>query len=136
MNTNKFRKKPVVIEAFRYGIDPRPDWFMDKVTDNTIITYENYCNIKTLEGVMVAGFGDYVIKGVKGEIYPCKPDIFEVTYEVEKASQKLETHKYEVFGFINDQNSLVPEDSRDRVTLAGLEKNKLCRVMIQVVAET
>lgn len=77
----KFRKKPVVIEAFRYNIDPRPDWFMDGVSRNLIITNEYYCAITTLEGVMTGHKGDWIIKGVKDEIYPCKPDIFEATYD-------------------------------------------------------
>ena len=86
----KFRKKPVVIDAFKYGIDGRPDWFNDKVTINDIITHvgtdlrspeEYYCEIKTLEGIMRGNCGDYIIKGVEGEIYPCKPEIFEKTYE-------------------------------------------------------
>lgn len=77
-----YKKKPVVIEAFRYNIDPRPDWFMDKVSDMTILTTESHCRIKTLEGIMVGDKGDFIIRGVKGEIYPCKPDIFEMTYEV------------------------------------------------------
>ncbi|KGE20050.1 hypothetical protein PWYN_12400 [Paenibacillus wynnii] len=94
----KFRKKPVVIEAFRIGIDPRPDWFQDKVTSNEIVTYtavanpENlrsgirdqegvWCDIQTLEGVMRGNHGDYIIQGVNGEVYPCKLGIFEKTYE-------------------------------------------------------
>lgn len=91
----RYRKKPVVIEAFRMGIDARPDWFQDKVSDNEIITYrcedeedegpfsfsKTYCVIKTLEGDMRGEYGDYIIQGVNGEIYPCKPDIFEKTYE-------------------------------------------------------
>lgn len=77
----RFRKKPVVIEAFRYNVDPRPDWFVDKVSDLTILTTESHCKIQTLEGVMDGMKGDWIIKGIKGEIYPCKPDIFEATYE-------------------------------------------------------
>lgn len=77
----KFRKKPVVIEAFRYNIDIRPDWFQDKVSSNDIITSEESCTITTLEGWLTAQKGDFIIKGVKGELYPCKPDIFEATYE-------------------------------------------------------
>ena len=87
----KYRKKPVVIEAFRLGIDYIPDWFMDKVSSNDIILHgtssgfehhdDTNADIKTLEGVMHANFGDFIIKGVKGEIYPCKPDIFYATYE-------------------------------------------------------
>lgn len=87
----RYRKKPVVIEAFRLGVDYIPDWFMNKVTTNDVILHgtssgfehhdDTSADIKTLEGVMHANFGDYIIKGVKGEIYPCKPDIFKDTYE-------------------------------------------------------
>jgi hypothetical protein len=87
----KHRKKPVVIEAFQFYVDPPPDWFTDEVTKNNIVLFncdrrvypieEAYCEIKTLEGVMRGNGGDYVIQGVQGEIYPCKPDIFEATYE-------------------------------------------------------
>jgi hypothetical protein len=92
----KYKKKPVVIEAFQMGIDDRPDWFQDKVSQGKITTHvinkslesENpfelnvtYCLINTLEGKMKGDYGDYIIKGVKDEIYPCKPDIFEMTYD-------------------------------------------------------
>ena len=79
----KYKKKPVIIEAVRYMIDGiLPDWFMDKVSDKTITTHKNgTCHIKTLEGVMRSEYGDYIILGVNGEVYPCKPDIFEKTYE-------------------------------------------------------
>lgn len=85
-----FRKKPVVIEAFELGIDPMPDWFMDRVSDDTIILRGGHprdrdaltgADITTLEGVMHADRHDMVIRGVKGEIYPCKADIFAATYE-------------------------------------------------------
>ena len=85
----KFRKKPVVIEAFKFGVDPIPDWFMDKVTTNDIILHSDnpyrslsHCEIATLEGIMLCSHGDFIIRGIKGEIYPCKPEIFEETYEV------------------------------------------------------
>jgi hypothetical protein len=79
----KYRKKPVIIEAVRFMIDDSlPDWFMDRVKSNIIIIHEDgTCNINTLEGVMKADKGDYIILGVQGEVYPCKPDIFEKTYE-------------------------------------------------------
>lgn len=79
----QFRKRPVVIEAFRYYVDPRPDWFQDRVTTNEIITFPTHCEITTLEGVMRGAVGDFIIQGIKGEIYPCKPGIFEATYEKE-----------------------------------------------------
>ena len=88
---SKYRKKPVVIDAFQLserGLVGE-DWFWDAVTENTIITHDfgkfhpgaAWCEIKTLEGTMVAKAGDYIIRGVNGEIYPCKCDIFEKTYE-------------------------------------------------------
>lgn len=82
-----YRKKPIVVDAFRLGVDYIPDWFMDKVTTNEIQLHQDYdfktwATIKTLEGNMTADFGDYIIQGVKGEIYPCKPDIFDETYEI------------------------------------------------------
>lgn len=90
----KFRKKPVVIEAFR--LNERgligEDWFWDAVTRNDIITHcfgkhypaPAWCEIKTLEGTMIANSGDYIIQGVNGEIYPCKADIFQKTYTEDK----------------------------------------------------
>lgn len=76
----KFRKKPVVIDAIqwsgnlvdaeRFGI---PDCSQDLI--------DPALEINTLEGVMKAQVGDWIIKGVKGEFYPCKPDIFAATYE-------------------------------------------------------
>lgn len=87
----KYRKKPVVIEAFKLGVDHMPDWFMDAVTENKIILHgtssgfdhvdDTNADIETLEGWIHADYGDYIIRGVKGEIYPCKPDIFKMTYE-------------------------------------------------------
>ncbi len=80
----QFRKKPVVIEAFQWKPkgSPKtngyiPNWFVmseyDLDGDGLLI--------KTLEGTMRADADDWIIRGVKGEIYPCKPDIFAATYE-------------------------------------------------------
>lgn len=86
----KYRKKPVEIEAFKFGCDEYPDWFNEAVA-NDIVEYESIATyfgtiftltIKTLEGNMTAHYGDYVIKGIHGELYPCKPKIFEETYEL------------------------------------------------------
>lgn len=90
----KYRKKPVVIEAFQLEVRQLnwPQWAHDSLTRNDIVSFnlgkfhnpheETYLLISTLEGTMKAELGDYIIKGVKGEIYPCKPDIFEMTYEL------------------------------------------------------
>ena len=79
----KYKKKPVVIEAFRLGHDAMPDWAND---DRFAVVVDGYdeifgATIETLEGTMYAASDDYIIKGVQGELYPCKPDIFEATYE-------------------------------------------------------
>ncbi len=73
----KYRKKPVEIEAVQWdgNIEPILDWCVSASHKNG----ELY--IRTLEGEMHATLRDYIIKGVKGEFYPCKPDIFELTYE-------------------------------------------------------
>lgn len=85
----KYRKKPVVIDAFRWTGGPDqtedPEWIVEAIKDGKV-TVTNYVStqmhIETLEGVMTAKLGDYVIRGISGEIYPCKPDIFEKTYEL------------------------------------------------------
>lgn len=77
----KFRKKPVEIEAWQWDGSSirnlRPQWLQDA---NVLMSTDKLL-IDTLEGTMTAQPGDWIIKGVKGEIYPCKPDIFEETYE-------------------------------------------------------
>ncbi len=80
MSVKQYRKKPVVIEAVQW--DGRN---LDDVLELGSVKYNPLTGdlaIVTLEGVMIANLDDYVIKGIKGELYPCKPDIFEATYEV------------------------------------------------------
>jgi hypothetical protein len=92
-----FRKKPVVIEAIQYAnndyadnplefhSDP-PQWLRNAIDDGTVrpeFRSEDYWYlvIHTLEGNMDVTPGDWIIQGIKGELYPCKPDIFDATYE-------------------------------------------------------
>lgn len=90
MTPVKYRKKPVVIDAMVFSTN-------NETASPTMDAIVNWCNqgkdemqawhngtdifIKTLEGEMRATVGDYIIRGVKGEYYPCKPDIFEATYD-------------------------------------------------------
>ena len=83
----KYRKKPVEVEAVKFVPgEMLVDWLCNAVLEDLIDIHhmdDTSCMyIKTLEGIMVAREGDYIIRGVKGEIYPCKPDIFEATYEL------------------------------------------------------
>jgi hypothetical protein len=78
-----YRKKPVVVEAIRFDLAPMTARAILKMNGwgTGLLFDERGLTIETLEGDMLANPGDYVIKGVKGELYPCKPDIFEATYE-------------------------------------------------------
>jgi hypothetical protein len=99
----KFRKKPVLIEAVLYDeMAARLGWgheimnahpWLDEAYENDVLSNvgkrteaghiaDQHLTIKTLEGIMRADPGDWIIRGVKGEIYPCKPDIFAETYDV------------------------------------------------------
>lgn len=88
----KFRKKPVVIEAFQITPETRGDnkdwpnwlneaWNKDFSEVGAFYPLSTTLLIHTLEGSLVVSMGDWIIRGVKGELYPCKPDIFEATYE-------------------------------------------------------
>lgn len=88
-----YRKKPVLVDAFQFTGDAEmiaPPWFVEAIINGDVtLKRKNFdghttireCIIKTLEGNHLARIGDYIIRGVAGELYPCKPDIFEKTYE-------------------------------------------------------
>lgn len=80
----RVRKKPIEVEAVQWtGINKTEiDGFMGKEATWVDLSQGYLLNIETLEGTMAAFIGDWIIKGVKGEFYPCKPDIFDQTYEV------------------------------------------------------
>ena len=96
----KYRKKPVVIEAFQITKKTRvdnidwPNWLHEAwqkgFNENGSVGCQDYPNsngkdrliIKTLEGIHTVRWNDWIIKGIHNELYPCKPDIFEATYEL------------------------------------------------------
>ncbi len=84
----QFRKKPVIITAMQFpamfDIDARralEDWIAGYEASKHFTYSGDKLMIHTLEGIMTADIGDWIIRGVKGEFYPCKPDIFEATYD-------------------------------------------------------
>jgi hypothetical protein len=93
----KYRKKPVVIEAFqmtearRLSNDEWPPWLhwawqRERFEANSLYPTEEgkgdgTLSIRTLEGQHLVSWGDYIIQGIQGELYPCKPDIFEASYD-------------------------------------------------------
>ena len=91
----KYRKKPIIVEAYKTNVE----------TD-----------IKTLEGIMHANIGDYIITGVNGEKYPCKPDIFEKTYE--KVNKNKNTKLSPLQALESTKNLILPvlEDDDWRIT--------------------
>ena len=77
----KFRKKPVIVEAVQFL--PMTIDLVEKFVGGDLGKNENGDTvIVTLEGAMICSVGDFIIKGVNGEFYPCKPDVFEKTYEL------------------------------------------------------
>lgn len=89
---SKYRKKPIVVEAMRLpleGEDPSDELvdFLHSANRDIYSDYGGGVAIKTLEGTMRGDPGDWIIKGVDGEFYPCKPDIFAQTYEKVEANE-------------------------------------------------
>ena len=83
----RVRKKPVIVEAVKYlgggTYSETPDWLVEACKDGTVYLLKGeFLYVKTLEGDHRANEDDYIIRGVHGELYPCKPDIFEKTYDI------------------------------------------------------
>ncbi len=97
-----YRKKPVVIEARRFDADVVEQanrlragrTALEQWCGGTIYPEEREMVIPTLEGEMTASLCDWIIRGVKGEFYPCKPDIFEATYEPAETPERVLPHGF------------------------------------------
>lgn len=97
----KYRKKPVVIEAIQFKDNAESIAEISNMVGNKFDVRASYKNednpvliIPTLEGEHIASVGDYIIKGVNGEFYPCKPDIFEKTYDTEDSINEKNANTY------------------------------------------
>jgi len=132
----RFVKKPVEIEALQFvGTAENTLELSEFIEKDIAIDYANpqapVLKIETLEGTMSASVGDYIIKGVKGEFYPCKPDIFEATYtKVEKlfysmVENPMLTRKYTFIDFANGKNSNTPTIFSIRDTNTGAVLTKI-----------
>jgi hypothetical protein len=113
----KFRKKPVVIEAFQWSgthFNGAARWLLEAITSNET-GYEpavgeirhvgDQLRIGTLEGPMLASPGDWIIRGIKGELYACKPDVFALTYESVEPEPEVVT----VYAADDNMRITVPE---------------------------
>lgn len=157
----KYRKKPIIIEAVKVedNFDSIKEalLFMGEVVDlkgNNYQMFEQFCHhchkqggltIETLEGDMLASFGDMIIKGVNGEYYPCKPDIFEKTYEKiqeQNGSEVNLSHLQIVMPSRFDEEiekvmSMVEwSDQRDRKMVLDLFQKMQSAILHQKISET
>jgi len=85
----RYRKRPVVIEAWQLGsLEPLPSWLSEAITDGRVSAFHNHLGIpagmiiETLEGELSANSEAWIIRGIKGELYPCDDEIFRATYDL------------------------------------------------------
>jgi len=133
----KFRKKPVIIKAIQWkgnNFNELEEFgSQDKITSNS----DGTLTIETLEGNHTAKKGDWIIQGIQGELYPCKPDIFEETYEeVNKEKLKIWTAEETVIKYnsskIANKEFVALEDLKERISeirwdadIAGLQDTEI-----------
>lgn len=99
----RYRKKTLEIEAWRYGEEATPEWGHVAFESGVLrLTPDGEAKVRTLEGSMTARKGDYIVKGIKGELYPVKPDIFEATYESVDAQKDWRAAVTEANDLLND----------------------------------
>jgi len=134
----KFRKKPVVIEAIQWTGENIVDVaeFMHSCSGFNINKFTKTVIIETLEGTMSASKDDYIIKGVKGEFYPCKPDIFEQTYETVSGDEFITevniTELLKVAEASEKQYDQVVKQNRDLQTQLNAYKKELSDIKTQI----
>lgn len=116
----KATKKPVTIECFKYDGNLKnsngeycvPEWAVEAEKNGTIFFKDQgEMYIKTLEGDHHASVGDYIIRGVNGELYPCKPDIFEKTYDIVDSGNRVREFKETKHNLLTTKYTKVLEES-------------------------
>lgn len=125
----RYRKKPLEIEARRYGEEATPEWGHVAFESGVLrLTPDGEAKVRTLEGSMTARKGDCIVKGIKGELYPVKPDIFEAAYGSVDAQKDWRAAVTEANGLLNDVIGLeaaggmeVPEHPFARILCAADE---------------
>lgn len=132
----RYRKKPVEIEAIQLNANNACEVLTFCNENGNIVASSEDCgaiSIKTLEGTMLASIGDYVIKGVKGEFYPCKPDIFEATYD--KIDEALEAipADWEMEICLHSLQAIVEKLDQDpRITYVSYEREPKVQLCFKV----
>ena len=80
----RFRKKPIMIDAIQYDGSNGSSlysWSSGRVIQSPVLEGQPCVQVQTMEGMMTGAVGDWIIRGIMGEFYPCKPDIFAATYD-------------------------------------------------------
>lgn len=98
----KFRKKQIVIDAWLWDETKETFNALKEAGIQAVLYDSHQLSIETLEGTMVADKGDWIVKGIKGEFYPCKPDIFLASYDSEEEDTELTGEWLESIGFLQD----------------------------------
>ena len=126
----KYRKKPVVVEAVRWtgsNLEEIRNFVGSDLIEDCVELFDTKRELKkmlvgiainTLEGRMRADYGDYIIKGVKGEFYPCKPDIFEQTYDEVIDDNKKQKETY-LSKYLKENNCSYEEFVKDQEMYDG-----------------
>ncbi len=125
----KFRKKPIVIEAIQFDGSPDTAHEIYKLSTRDISYIGDHLTIRTLEGPMTASVGDWIIKGVAGEVYPCKPDIFEATYEpVDDADRQYDAFRARILKMFEEKDKQLAILEEDKWNLKDEIRVKDARI--------
>ena len=133
----KYRKKPIIIEAIQYTGDNLKEIkaFASEKAEDYIFNNKSFY-INTLEGDMKASVGDFIIKGIRGEFYPCKPEIFKETYDKLKEHTMNKTQTREFLTFVleykkthpsfTSADTLFPTELKPASEWVSIEEQLIC----------
>ena len=129
----KYVKKPIVIEAVQYNGNNVQE-ILNFCGGTVVVGMLNEITIKTLEGPLHVSEGDFIIKGVEGEFYPCKPDIFEKTYDVVEDGVRLQTFGEKAVGITFNPSS--SDEVHEAKMLAAKQIDLLEKVHIKLTNDS
>ena len=138
---SKYRKKPVVVEAMQLTPDMIPPGWLVTAQQAGIFCQrrdadgDTYWCIKTLEGEMKISPNDWIIKGIRGELYPCKPDVFERTYENYELGKDAEAANIRVMGDKKDWQTLINTIKGARIKALIAPKSRERSIVITKLEE-
>ena len=129
----KYVKKPIVIEAVQYNGNNVQE-ILNFCGGTAVVGMLSEITIKTLEGPLHVSEGDFIIKGVEGEFYPCKPDIFEKTYDVVEDGVRLQTFGEKAVGITFNPSS--SDEVHEAKMLAAKQIDLLEKVHIKLTNDS